>query len=243
NRTTYIGSWSYFGIQFATVVYFLFGIALYQVALRRWISPLVVALAVISSGLLWHVTYRFSFGHAYEFFGLALLTAGCIGRCNARKGWQVAALAALVALATFLAFMVRWSMYGLLFIPLLVVATHYLIERSGRYRRALLLGYAGIVAGAVMVAAFHLYAFGIIWPTPSYFYNRQGYLAVLHVRTPGDGWALFIVDLLRNLPLLVFSSEFGVLYTFPLFPIAVLAAIFLWVRNFLDEPVPWTFWV
>src|SRR6185437_9374678 len=61
DRAAYIGSWSYFGIQFATVFYFLFGIALYQVALRRWIPPLTTAIAVISSGLLWYVTYRFSF--------------------------------------------------------------------------------------------------------------------------------------------------------------------------------------
>jgi hypothetical protein len=243
DRGAYIGSWSYFAIQFATVFYFLFGIALYQVALRRWIPPLTTAIAVLASGLLWYVTYRFSFGHTYEFFALALLTAGCMGLCNARKGWQVAALAALVALATFLSFMVRWAMYGLLFIPLLVVVTHYLIEKSGRYRRALLVGYGGIVAGAVMVAAFHLYAFGIIWPTPSYFYNRQGYFAVLHVSLSGDSLASFLFERLKNLPLLVFSSEFGVLYTFPLFPIAILAALFLWVRNFLNEPLPWTFWM
>jgi hypothetical protein len=242
-RTAYIGSWSYFGIQFATVFYFLFGIALYQVALRRWISPLVVAIAVISSGLLWYVTYRFSFGHAYEFFALALFTAGCIGLCSAKENWKVAALVGLVALATFLTFMVRWVAYGLLSIPLLVVLTHYLIERSGQYRRAILLGYTGIVAGAVMVAAFHLYAFGIIWPTPSYFYNRQSYFDVLHVSASGGSWALFLVEILKNLPLVVFSSELGVLYTFPLFPIAILAALFLWARNFLNEPLPWTFWV
>ena len=242
DRRAYIGSWSYFGIQFATAFYFLFGIALYQAALRQWIPPLIVAIAVISSGLLWYVTYRFSFGHSYEFFALALLTAGCIGLCSARGKWKVAALVGLVALATFFTFTVRWVAYGLLFVPLLAVATHYLIERSGQYRRALVLGYAGIVAGAFLVAAFHLYAFGILWPTPSYFYNTKGYLDVLHVST-GDSGLLFLIKPLKNLPLLVFSSEFGVLYTFPLFAIAGLTALFMWARNASDEPLPWTVWM
>jgi hypothetical protein len=238
NRQAYVGSWSYFGLQFATAFYFLAGIALYQLALRRWISPLIVALAVVSSGLLWYVTFRFSFGHAYEFFTLALLTAGCVGLCSATERRIIAALVIVVALATFSTLMVRWVTYGLVSVPVLVVATHYLIERCGHYRRALLLGYSGIAAGAILVAAFHYYTFRILWPTPGYFYEAGTFD---HVAAGAP--LSVILHNLTNLPLLVFSSEFGLLYTFPLFPIAVLATLFMWARNVKDEPLTWTVWL
>jgi hypothetical protein len=240
DRTAFIGSWSYFGIQFATAFYFFSGIALYQLALRRWISPLTVAVAVLSSGMLWYVTYRFSMGHAYEFFALALLTAGCVALCSVTKSRQLGGLVVLVAFATFLALMVRWVDYGLLAVPLIVVLTHYLIERAGQYRRALLLGYAGVAGGVVMVAAFHFYAFGVLWPTPDYFYGEaiERYLPYPLLLS----LLLSVSQNLINLPLLVFSSEFGLLYTFPLFPIAVLTTLFMWARNFMDEPLPWTLW-
>jgi hypothetical protein len=244
NRLAYLGSWSYFGIQFATAFYFFSGIALYQLALRRWISPLTVALAVLSSGILWYVTYRFSFGHAYEFFDLALLTAGCVGLCSATDRWQQRGLVVVIAVATFLAIMVRWVDYGLLAVPLMVVLTHYLIERAGRYRRALLLGYVGVAAGAVMVAVFHFYAFGVLWPTSDYFYGET---IEENIRNPLPyplllSLLLSVTMNLTNLPLLVFSSEFGLLYSFPLFPIAILTMLFMWARNFMDEPLPWTLW-
>jgi hypothetical protein len=241
DRLAYVGSWSYFGFQFATAFYFLAGIALYQLALRRWISPLIVAVAVLSSGLLSYVTHVFSFCHAYEFFTLALLTAGCVGLCNATERRHLVGLVMVVALATFLAIMVRWVDYGLWAIPLLVVLTHYLIERAGRYRQALLLGYAGMAAGAAMVVAFHLYAFGIVWPTPSYFYGES--IDTFIQKKLQHGLVPSALRNLPNLPLLVFSSEFGLLYTFPLFPIAGLAALFMWVRNVVNEPLPWTVWV
>jgi hypothetical protein len=238
DRTAYIGSWSYFGIQFATAFYFLAGIALYQLALGRWVNSFIVAAAVISAGLLYYVTGQFAFVHAYEFFTLAALTAACVELCRARKGWQTGALVSAIGAATFLAFMVRWADYGTLAVPLLAIVTHYLIERDGRYRRAIALSYAGVLGGLAAVSLFHLWAFGIIWPTPEYFYGTAD---IARLSANGGLMARFLRNL-PNLPLLLFSSEFGLLWTFPLFPIACAAGLFATWRWLREEPLPWALW-
>jgi hypothetical protein len=235
DRTAYVGSWSYFGMQFATVFYFLAGIALYQIALRRWVSPFIVAVAVVSAGLLYYVTQQFAFGHAYEFFTLALLTATCLGLCHTNEQWQIGALVVAIGASIFLALMTRWVNYGALAVPLLTIMTHYLIERQGRYRRALLLSYAGVVGGLAAVALFHLWAFGIVWPTPEYFYGST-------LKVP-DGLALPLVAIerLANVPLLLFSSEFGLIWTFPVLPMAAVAAAFLFLRH-VRKDMSWALW-
>jgi hypothetical protein len=250
DRTAYIGSWSYFGIQFATAFYFLAGIALYQLALGRWVHSFIVATAAISSGLLFYVTTVFPFVHAYEFFTLAALTAACVELCGAREGWRTGALVSAIGAATFLAFMVRWADYGTLTVPLLAIMTHCLIERGGQYRRAIVLSYAGVLAGLAAVSLFHFWAFGISWPTSEYFYSEttiQGLSVGGHGMATGEVVSVggLITRLLRNLanlPLLLFSSEFGLLWTFPLFPIGCAAGLFALWRWFRKEPLPWTLW-
>jgi hypothetical protein len=239
DRTAYIGSWSYFGIQFATAFYFLAGIALYQLALGRWVHPFIVATAVISAGLLYYVTYQFAFVHAYEFFTLAALTAACVQLCRSRERWQTGALVSAIGAMTFLAFMVRWSIYGTLAVPLIAVLTHYLIERNGRYRRAIALSYAGVLGGLAAVALFHLWAFGIAWPTPEYFYGQTD---LERLSQSPDGLVARLLHNLANLPLLLFSSEFGLLWTFPLFPIGCAAGLFALWRWLREEPLPWALW-
>jgi hypothetical protein len=240
NRLAYLGSWSFFGMQFAAAFYFLVGIALYQKALQRWISPLLVAFTVLSSGLLPYVASSFAMGHSYEFFSIALLTTSCLGLCKARKLWHALGFATLVAIATFLAFMTRWVVYGLLTLPLLAAMTHYLIERSGQYFRAVSLGYIGVTLGCLMVVAFHLLAFQIVWPTPAYFWDEP-----LGQFIPENASGMFasILGSLSSIPALVLSSEYGLLYTFPLFPLAVAAAIFMWARNFVNGPILWSMWI
>jgi hypothetical protein len=236
DRTAFIGSWSYFGIQFATAFYFLAGIALYQLALGRWVNSFIVATAVISAGLLPYVTGIFAFVHAYEFFTLAALTAACIGLCRAREAWQNGVLVSAIGATTFLAFMVRWADYGILAVPLLAVLTHYLIEHDGPYRRAIALSYTGVLGGLAAVSLFHLWAFGIAWPWAEYFYRIPN-------KFSSDSGVM--TELLRNvpnLPLLLFSSEFGVLWTFPLLPIGFAVGLFALWRWFWEEPLPWALW-
>jgi hypothetical protein len=236
DRTAYVGSWSYFGIQFATAFYFLAGIALYQIALRRWVSPLIIVVAVISAGLLFYVSYRFCFGHAYEFFTLAMLTSASIGLCRAWEQWQVAALVAAIGVATFLALMVRWVNYGILAVPVLALTTHYLIEGQRFCRRALLLSYAGVAGGLAAVSLFHLWAFGIAWPTTEYFYGDKWSVV------PGGAVSpLGAIERIATLPLVIFSSEFGVLWTFPVLPIGALAAAFLCLRH-IRHDIVWAAW-
>jgi hypothetical protein len=242
DRTAYVGSWSYFGIQFATAFYFLAGIALYQIALRRWVSPVIVAVAVISAGLLFYVSYRFCFVHAYEFFTLAMLTAACIGLCRARERWQIAALVAAIGAATFLALMVRWVNYGALAVPALAIITHYLIEGPQFHRGALLASYAGVVAGMAAVALFHLWAFGIVWPTPKFFYDCDLSSCAGHGPIPGGPLSLSrAAEIIANLPLIIFSSEFGVIWTFPVLPIGILIGLFMFLRYVRRDRL-WAAW-
>jgi hypothetical protein len=134
--------------------------------------------------------------------------------------------------------MVRWANYGTLAVPLLAIVTHYLIERNGQYRRAIALSYAGVLGGLAAVSLFHLWAFGIAWPTPKYFYWPTEYEGL----SATGGLMSHLMRNLPNLTLLLFSSEFGLLWTFPLFPIACAAGLFALWRWLQEEPLPWALW-
>ena len=99
----------------------------------------------------------------------------------------------------------------------------------------IILGYAATAIGILGVAIFYILAFHILWPTPEYFYG----IKTEDVLKASDNNPLKYIS---HIPLLFLSSEFGILYTFPLFPIGVFAATYLWARNVKKEPLPWTFW-
>ncbi|MGO4706740.1 hypothetical protein AB4072_13310 [Microvirga sp. 2MCAF38] len=241
DRTQYLGSWSYFGIEFAALFYFLLGIALYQRALRAWLHPALVALICFSVGLLPYVANFFTMGHAFEFFTLALFVYAVSRLYDPVSSYRRIILLLLVVMSATLIIMIRWVNWGYLSLPLLIQLSRYLTGDGRMFNKAALRTtlsiYLAIGVSLLLVSLFYAVNFGMWWPKIEYFYSNAR-----HRDVSTTDLLLRMPQLLKNIPSLLLSSEFGLLYSYPIFPIAGIAALFLWFRNVRQRPLPWTGW-
>ncbi|MET0742679.1 MAG: hypothetical protein ABWY78_04850 [Microvirga sp.] len=243
DHASYLGSWSYFGVEFASAFYFLAGIALYQHALRPWVRPVVTAAICLSTGILPYAVSKFAFGHSFEFFSLALVFYGLVRLHDARMPGAIIGYCLLVALGSASTLFVRWVDVGYLSLPIILALTlPWLAGERGRLldrrtMRYLLLSYAAVLCSLVIVSLFYTVSLGIHWPRADYFYAQSRY-------THRGRLDLIIqaVSSLKTIPSLLLSSEYGMVYTFPVFPAAAVASVYLWLRNVRGEPVAWTIW-
>ena len=244
DHTRYLGSWSYFAVEFASAFYFLAGIALYQRALRPWIRPLVTAIICLSTGILPYVVFKFAFGHAYEFFAHALILYALVRLYGSSTTRQRVLSTIVLVIGSASAIFIRFVDIGYLSLPvMLALVFHWLDHETSSVlkRRAVvfcLWSYGGILASFAVVSLFYSMNFGIPWPRADYFYleNRYSYTGRLEL-------LLLIASYVKNIPALLFSSEFGLFYTYPVLLPAFVAVTFLWLRNLRREPVAWTLWL
>jgi hypothetical protein len=243
DHANYLGSWSYFGVEFASAFYFLAGIALYQRALRPWVRPVVTAAICLSTGILPYAVSKFAFGHSFEFFALALVFYGLVRLHGASTPGRILVFCLLVALGSAGTLFVRWVDIGYLSLPVVLALTlpwlagerRSLLDR--RTMRYLLFSYAGVLLSFAIVSLFYKVNFDVLWPRADYFYAQSRY-----THRGRLGLIIQALSYLKNVPSLLFSSEYGVFYTFPVFPAAAAVSVYLWLRNLRHEPLAWTIW-
>lgn len=229
-RFTY--SWALLGFFVAALLHFLLGVWLYGrgiAAIWPGLDPRINFLLALGTGVPVYALRRFSMAHSFEFAACALgfWAAARLYRALALEEstrpwilWSAVAAVANVA--------IRINNLNALILAHAVVLLLFVFGAPGLPRpewtrvRNALLRVTGVIAVALApLALFNHLLFGAAYPTPARMYGQpltgtasRGVLEIV-----GEG-----LGLVPNLIPLIFSSEFGVLYTNP---VLVLGGFFL----------------
>jgi hypothetical protein len=104
--------------SFSSVFYLLFSIILLIKTLERNSKKIPIKLAFLGSGLLYFATERFSMTHVYEAFTVSLILY--ISNEYYKPDQKSIKFSILLPIAMLLGFLVRWTNYYIVFIPLIV---------------------------------------------------------------------------------------------------------------------------
>lgn len=229
-RYTY--SWALFGFWVAALLYFGLGVWLFHRGIQAlWpgFDPRLNLLLALGTGVPFYVLRRFSMAHAFEFATCALAfwaaarlySALAVGG-HTRKWILWSALAVVANLA------VRVNNLNTIILVHTVVLLLFVFgvpelprPEWPRVRRALLAVTGAIALALVPLALFNLAFYGALYPTPSLMYGQPltgtATRSALEIVAHG-------ITLVPNLVPLLFSSEFGLLYTNP---VLVIGGVFL----------------
>lgn len=232
DHTRFTYSWSLFGFFVAALFYFVLGVWLYRQGIEAvWpgLDPRVNLLLALGTGVPFYVLRRFTMTHAFEFatcalgFWAAVKLYRAVALDRPTRPWIIwSAVAVLASLA------VRVNNLNTLILAHTLVLLLYVFGAPGlprpdwaRVRRALVRVTGAIAVGLVPLGVFNLIFYGAVYPTPTAMYGTPltgtGSRGVLEIIGQG-------LTLVPNLIPLIFSSEFGVLYTNP---VLVLGGMFL----------------
>lgn len=229
---SYIYSWSLFGFFFAAVFYFVLGVRLYQRGIEAvWpgLDPRLNFLLALGTGVPFYVLRRFSMTHAFEFATCALAFWGAtklyraVALGQSTRPWIAwSAVAAVANLA------VRVNNLNTLVLAHTIVLLLFVFGAPGlprpewaSVRRTLLRVTGAIAVAFAPLGVFNLVFYGAVYPTPSTMYGTP--LTGTATRGPLE-ILVHGLGLVPNLIPLIFSSEFGILYTNP---VLVLGGVFL----------------
>ncbi len=234
----FLASWSLFGFLFSKVVYLFAALWLYRDIVRRLGPGRTCSgelfLYVAGSGLLYYVLYRFAMAHSFEFFVHAIVLQASVVVWQRLRGATDVELKTIIAPALIaegaaaLNLLIRPSNVNVLFLPLLAIETLFLA--SGDRPRSLtkvyvLCGVALALSCAPVVAMFFRF-YGKAYPNV---YDQYGlHVPALEAGNLVSRVVFLVVTLVRATPFLfhlLFSGEFGLLYTNPIVAVGVVLAL------------------
>jgi hypothetical protein len=235
NHANYYGSWSFFGFMVGVNVYFLLSIYLFWKAFKllwpAFNSIWLLALVVLSSGVPFYVLMRFTMSHGFELFAgsLALYSAVRLF-LEIRKGnqfplrWHL-----LCGISLSMGLFIRYFSYNLIFFSPLVLLVLFTLDTSLSDRRTSRRFYVNffilllfLIISLLPNAVFLNHYFGSPMPSSSAVYG-------LDANTVSSNTSLTIIcAVIKRLPkvfLILFSSEWGLLYTNPILLLGAVALV------------------
>lgn len=256
NHALYSGSWSYFGFLAASVFYYLSGIYLYYRSMLRVrdIGRTTAFLLLASSGAAYFAMNRFTLGHSFEFFLLAVVFWGTVliwelgtGNDGGDLSRELLLPSITVAAAIIFTLFVRPANVNVLLLPALLLAV---LMAAGEgvdwriFRHSLWRIYFWTLLLALPFAVFNHAVYGVLYPTMSALYKKSAALSRYGIDPDHSGRTAAalttqVLASIRYLPNLLFGSEHGVLYSNPLSLIGIVmllsglaksSALRLWPR-------------
>ncbi len=233
DHNEYIYSWSRFGFYFSGILYFFLGIWLYRDLARTLaprMSPLLVLIPALGSGVVYYVYHDGYLGHSFQFFSFALVVwASGMGWLNTAAGKPAATYLLTSAFAVALSHLIRPADLNVVLLPFLTAAAisvfHVPDKPLARVWQAFSTRYVfGLVIALTSLSLAYLYLYDTPFPLPSDMYGagRGDVKVVSDLRQGGVAETIPIISKLLGrlnyLPDILFSSEFGVFYTSPLIP-------------------------
>lgn len=228
-RSEYFSAWGYFGFLFSVNFYFLIGVILYYRSIL-YVYPratlLLTLMLVFSTGIPYYVLGRFTMAHGFEFFTFAttLYFSTALYRSvkDISNKCPYLCLAAVGLFSTSILWVRPSNIVGL-FIPFLVLLTLSALDRNSIKIRQYLLVAVSIIVFLIPYFLFSLEYYHSIIPSHSESYNG----AMFGKGLPNSvvDIILYVASLTPNIYLILFSSEFGILYTNPVLIIGVIGVI------------------
>ena len=235
-------SWSYFGFLFAANFYFFLGVFLFWRGVRRLEPELDIRwnlLLAAGTGVVYYVLRQFTMAHAFEFAALGLVFWASAGLYDAfRERKRIAGWVLLCGLGISLSLAIRNSNLVVMVLPHAVLLCFHLMRGRGgileprQLRSALGIVSVAAAAAYLPIALFNLHFYGTVFPSviARYGYDVKGLAAA-------SAWTLATgsLRLVPNLVPLLFSSEFGLVFTNPVLVIGCTALIVLTFHDSLTR--------
>ncbi len=239
DHNDYIYSWSRFGFLFGGMFYFFTGLFLYRDVARR-LAPTFrswwVVLIGIGTGIPYYVFYDGYLGHEFEFFTLALVVwASVVAWLNNRDRRAVWPYLVVAAVGVALTHLIRPADVNAVLLPSIVFLFLTLVnggsEASHQVDRRLFVEHLVSLAVVLVVLGWaYVILYGTPFPLPGDMYGSAGQIkGVAALKTQGAGAGLTLVETVLGrigyVPLILFSSEFGLFYTCPIMVIGLILVL------------------
>ncbi len=246
NRSEYLDSWSYFGFLVAATTYFLLGVFLYFRALSC-IDPAyrfgINLLLVMSTGLTYYSLGRFTLPHVFEFFAFAgtVYSSVCFYQSTMERGKnRRLVLAILVGFFVVLNLWIRPSNINCVLLPFIYLLTLNVVNRTSLNPIWYMYVIVSIVGFLVPYCIFNLYFYDQLYPSYSVAYQASSFGAGI----PNSllGIVVYVSSLAPNILLILFSSEFGILYSNPVIIIGFIGLI-LFTMTGINKEVKMQSWL
>jgi hypothetical protein len=227
DRQAYVGSWSFLGMFVSTTCCFIFGLLLFIRAIESLSSSIprwLVLLFAFGYGVPYYVFQRFTMSHGPEFFFLALVFWSTIKLMTA-YGKQKYLLLFILPVAIGMSYLIRPANINVLVAcPLIFLLASRITGHKGlRIRSPMdwicIVSAVLLVAGVVVALNKNLY--GVYFPDSEQMYGR----AIRRIPITLGNKAAELFSSLKYIPKLLFTSEFGLIFSAPVLVFGALAAL------------------
>lgn len=238
----YLYSWSLFGFVFACAFYFIFGIHLFRrglESLKLKLNQQLLILFSCSFGLLYYILFRPMMSHAFEFFTLSLCFWASTRIAEFELDKKRTApwfLFCLLAFGIALTIEVRPANLNVFLLPIIIFITKKMLINEIDVRQKIKgLMFRFVLTLMIVFLPFwlmHSQVYGTWMPSNQDLYGMSTWNPVPQIRNGQDLIAV-LTTLITRLPhvlTILFSSEFGLLYTSPILLMGPLCFIY-WLAS------------
>ncbi len=228
DRHHYIGSWSFLGLFISVTCCFIFGLLFLinaieslTIVIPRWL----VLLMASGYGVPYYVFQRFTMSHGPEFLVLAIIFWSSIKLYFAKGQWKYL-LIFLLAVSVGLSYLIRPANINVIFIPVII----FLLSEKITGKKALFMktsiDWIYLISSAIIVLLFIISInknlYGVYFPNSEQMYGfRIGRIP----ETLPDKFRVLWFSL-KYIPTVIFSSEFGILFSAPVLLFGTVALLF-----------------
>lgn len=228
DRHQYVGSWSFLGLFISVTCCFIFGLLFYINAIESFTPEIprwLVLLLVSSYGVPYYIFQRFTMSHGPEFLMLAIIFWCSIKLFSAKGQWKYL-LIFLLTVAIGLSYLIRPANINVIFIPAIIfLLSEKIIGKKFRFMQTSI-DWIYLLSSAIIVLLFIITInknlYGVYFPNSEQMYGfRIGRIPPTLADKIRELWVS-----LKYIPTIIFTSEFGLIFSAPVLVIGTLALFF-----------------
>jgi hypothetical protein len=209
--------------SFSSIFYLLFSIILLIKTLKTNTKKIPIKLVFLGSGLLYFATERFSMTHVYEAFTISLILY--ISDEYYEMDEKSIKFSILLPIAVLLGFLVRWTNYYIVFIPLIVS----LFKKDNG--KKLIKDIYFWISSALSLLIFMLHTiaiYGFITFSPIGVYGAESERESLVLNIMKNPFNM-ILDFIQDTLIVLFTYEFGLIWFTPIVFIGFVSSLFIFL--------------
>lgn len=210
--------------SFSSIFYFAFSLVLVDkinVLFGSKYNSVYLFIITCGSGVVYYAFERYSMSHVYEVFSILLLIYFCI-KYYLDKGSNQ--LAFTIPILVMLAIMTRWVNIYIFIVPFIISK---MINNSQHKLRNSKYFWLGSSISFILFLVHTYLIFGVVTINPEFTYNTSGTIA--SYINSDDSFFYFIINNIKNLFLLLFGPEFGLIWFSPI----IFSGFYFSVKNII----------
>ncbi len=215
----------------SSIFYLLASVALLNKSLKIFkvkFNPYYLLIYFLGSGVSYFAFERYSMTHAYEVFSVSLLIflSGKYFNSNRIDNFLVVS----IAFISVLGFYVKWVYFYIFLIPLIIKKMFFKNLNRKLYTSPIYLISSTIFIFMCLVMSENIYGEFTLNPAKIYGTN----LVSIAVNNTSEN-LLYVIDLIKNFIIILFTQEFGILWFQPIVFVSTLIVIYNFLKDVLNR--------